>query len=209
MILPIPVPPGSPEDAVRFVDMSSCAKFFDHLEVLFPQPLPPQGYAVPGFAPAPAAPTLVVHDVGDFEASFVPCVRDFARLDSRFQLPSTVWDALPAYADWGFCVFKLKRQAAPRTVHPMAFDFPRRDPRALFFPTLHVHDGSVHPTAWFDHLLYCQTGVPTTDVPEGWERSVGGAESLPPHARPFVQPSAWFYRRMIAGHQPNRDTYVA
>jgi hypothetical protein len=57
----------------------------------------------------------------DFEASFVPCVRDFARLDDRFWLPSAVWDALPAYADWGFAVFKLNKQATLRKVHPFSF----------------------------------------------------------------------------------------
>src|SRR5262245_58925309 len=46
MILPVPVPPGSPEDAVRFVDMSSCATFFDHLHLLFPQPPAPLDLAI-------------------------------------------------------------------------------------------------------------------------------------------------------------------
>jgi hypothetical protein len=38
----------------------------------------------------------------------------------------------------------------------MAFLFPTRRPDALFFPTLHVHDGKFHPTAEFDHVLYFQ-----------------------------------------------------
>src|SRR5262249_58819336 len=64
------------------------------------------------------------------------------------------WDALPAYKDHGFAVFKLKKGA--KTIHPMAFEFPRRDPKRLFFPTVHIHDGAVHPTAKFDHSLYLQ-----------------------------------------------------
>src|SRR4051812_44856814 len=69
MILPIPVPAGSKEDAVRFVDMSACPKFFEHVGALFPATDRGQakGLAPLARAPAPEA-VLVVHDVGDFEA---------------------------------------------------------------------------------------------------------------------------------------------
>src|SRR4051812_24000484 len=95
MVLPIPVPPSSVENAVRFVDMSTSPTFFHQLEELFPVDVS-RGFALPS-AFAPQA-LLAVHDVGDFEASFVPTRRDFDRLDPRFRLPSAVWDALPAYA---------------------------------------------------------------------------------------------------------------
>jgi hypothetical protein len=36
MVLPIPTPPNPAEDAVTFVDLSSCPTFFDHLDALFP-----------------------------------------------------------------------------------------------------------------------------------------------------------------------------
>ena len=117
MVLPIPVPVSSPEETVRFVDMSSCKDFFPQLELLFPIEVLRGGFGVPQPAAFQAqARQLVVHDVSDFEASFVPTVKDFDRLDPRFRMPSGVWDALPAYADWGFCVFKLrapKGSAAP------------------------------------------------------------------------------------------------
>src|SRR6476469_2861460 len=84
MILPIPVPAGSPDDAVRFVDMSSRPGFFDDVSALFPAIWQSGGAPYErGMAPQ-SAPKLVVHDVGDFEASFVPTPRDFDRLDSRF-----------------------------------------------------------------------------------------------------------------------------
>ena len=52
--------------------------------------------------------------------------------------------------------------AAPPPVqtHPIAFRFPRRDPGPLFFPTMHVHDGSWQPVATFDHLIYAQRRRP-------------------------------------------------
>jgi hypothetical protein len=90
---------------------------------------------------------LVVHDLGDFEASFVPCLDDFERLDRRFCIPRSVWDELPVYQDYGFAVFKLKasagrglwgfgrgsQKAATRKVHPMAFDS-SPPPRAAVLP---------------------------------------------------------------------------
>jgi hypothetical protein len=112
MVLPIPVPPSSPEDAVRFVDLSRCPKFFDEVDVLFPPELTRGGFGELAAGFAPQVRSLVVHDVGDFEASFVPRVADFERLDARFRLPSQVWDSLPGYADWGFCVFKLRAAAS-------------------------------------------------------------------------------------------------
>ena len=224
MILPIPVPPGSRDDAVRFVDMSARPTFFDDVSALFPELVPQAGNLSFGLLAAQPASVLVVHDVGDFEASFVPEIRDFSRLDARFRLPSDVWDALPTYADWGFCVFKLKAPAssgrsgllglfkAPkpssRKVHPMAFEFPRRDASQLFFPTVHVHDGLVHPTAQFDHELYCQT-EPGWEPLMQWERSASRGDALAEGARRWVEPSAWLYKRALAGELPNRDTYLA
>lgn len=161
MVLPIPTPPRSPEDAVRFVDLSGYPKLFDDLEAGFP---------VAGFGPSRAAAPqdlslLAVHRVGAFEASFVPSAADFARLDPRFRLPDAILGSLPGHADSGFAVFKLRGGAGEQDVHPMAFTFPRRDPRAVFFPTLHVHDGRVHPSAEFDHELYVQSSL---QLPQPW-----------------------------------------
>ena len=221
MILPVPVPAGSREDAVRFVDMSACPAFFDHVSAIFPdERVVPQSALGPSFAPRAAM--LVVHDVGDFEASFVPSADDFDRLDARFRLPSDVWEALPEYADWGFCVFKLRRpqgkgsglfglfksaKATSRKVHPMAFEFPRRDPTSLFFPTVHVHDRLVHPTAEFDHELFCQTAAEWEPLME-WSRSRSKAAHLAEPAQPWVERSAWMYKRTLSGELPNRDTYL-
>lgn len=162
MILPLPTPPSPPEDAVRFIDLSGYPKFFDDMDKGFPKPIT-RGAAARTRA---AAPTLKVHEVGSFHASFVPRLRDFARLDSRFRLPEQTWEQVPQYADYAFAVFKL--QAGAKNVHPMAFEFPRRDPRELFFPTVHVHHGVVEAYADFDHSLFWQS-------PEG---RVGGPFSL-------------------------------
>jgi hypothetical protein len=208
MVLPLPVPPAPAEDAVRFIDLESYPTFFTDLRSGFPVPLARGGPQSLSFAPA-AVPKLVVHDVGAFEASFVPRAEDFDRLDPRFRLPAQTWDALPNYRDWGFAVFKLKGlSATPKPIHPMAFDFPRRDPAHLFFPTVHIHDGAVHATAPFDHPLYFQSPRPPAD----WETSYAEAK-LFASERAFtlgiLEPRERCSRRILVGHLPNRDTYVA
>jgi len=88
MILPIPTPKASPEDAVKFISLKQYENFFDDLRKGFPQPKAPRGPHAGGKAPAN---TLIVVEVGDFIASFVPSLKDFTRLDERFRLPEGVW----------------------------------------------------------------------------------------------------------------------
>src|SRR5690606_2988683 len=108
MVLPLPVPPGSAEDAVDFVDLSAYPELFVHLKRAFPEPIA-RSASVLGWVSGgvPQAPLAVV-SVGDFEASFVPRIAGFRRLGQRFQLDPRVWQALPQYADFGFAVFKLR-----------------------------------------------------------------------------------------------------
>src|SRR5262249_51979047 len=111
MVLPLPVPPGPSEDAVRFINLQRYPTFFDDLRrgfpprMLYPRCLGARAISLD-------APKLRVHDVGDFEASFVPRIADFDRLDERFRIPPDVWARLPAYHDFGFAVFKLKASAS-------------------------------------------------------------------------------------------------
>jgi hypothetical protein len=154
MVLPLPVPPGSGESALTFTNLEGYSDFFDDLDKPFAEPLvfgagalgPPGGFSE----------ALEVHSVGAFDASFVPTRDEFLRLDRRFRLPDSLWDALPVYRDYGFAVFKLK-PGQRQTVHPMAFRFPTRlEGSAIFFPTLHIHDGTIEARAVFDHALYLQ-----------------------------------------------------
>src|SRR5262245_34777453 len=89
MVLPIPVRPGSPEDAVRFVSLDHCVDFFADIARAFPRESfigsSIETLSLGEVTERPA--TLEVHDVGAYEASFVPAVADFGRLDERFRLP--------------------------------------------------------------------------------------------------------------------------
>src|SRR5262245_42206486 len=108
MILPIPVPKESKDEAVRFINLEKYPGFFTDMSNGFP---PPPTKAVNSRSLGKVAENrpLPVVEVGSFEASFVPSVKDFDRLDDRFRLPAAVWDQLPLYKDYGFAVFKLKK----------------------------------------------------------------------------------------------------
>lgn len=210
MILPLPTPPSPPEDAVRFIDLSGYPKFFDDMDKGFPRIITRGGAAA-----AAGAPTLKVHEVGSFDASFVPHLRDFARLDDRFRLPEQTWEQVPQYGDYAFAVFKL--QAGAKNVHPMAFEFPRRNPRKLFFPTVHVHDGVVEAHADFDHALFWQTpagrvGGPFSLLsnrllPECTNAPAGRFMDID-RARGVLDAEALIQTRRLRGRRVNRDVVV-
>jgi hypothetical protein len=210
MILPLPVPPGSPEDAVRFIDLKGYPEFFTDMKAGFPDLKPRSGGFLTKSAPPPAAAEarLEVVQVGSFEASFVPAIKDFGRLDVRFRLPDKAWDALPSYKDYGFAVFKLKSRES--TIHPMAFEFPRADPKKVFFPTVHIHDGQVHEKAAFDHWLYCQKREgDMTSLPEWRESDFEAARFLKvDKTQRIVDGAGHCYQRKIRGERKNEDTIV-
>jgi hypothetical protein len=215
MVLPLPVPPAPAEDAVAFVDLEGYPELFEDLARAFPPIfVAPQAKRLGPALPRPA--TLKVHDVGLFEASFVPTTRDFARLDPRFRLDDRVWRALPAYADWGFAVFRLKPRARMlglgikrQTFHPMALQFPRRDPSRIFFPTVHVHDGEVHDVASFDHLLYVQAD-PVIEATLSWTESTAplGAHVDAARARGLVDGARGGFATPLWGPLANEDVWL-
>lgn len=208
MVLPLPVAAGTGEDGVRFIDLSAYPTFFADLDLAWPMRklLGP----APGGPQRPAAPTpqLAVVQVGNFEASFVPTVADFARLDERFRLPANTWEQVPLYRNFGFAVFKLK--PGKRDVHPMAFSFPRADRRALFFPTVHIHDGVVRLKATFDHRLYCQKVPGEALNVNDWRESdrLLGQHVDAQKAKGLIDPEAHGYRLSIQGLLDNRDTVL-
>lgn len=211
MVLPLPVPTPATEDAVRFINLSGCPDFFTEMERGFPPR--PRDVTV-GFTLSVGGParTLQVHSVGSFDASFVPTLHDFARLDARFRLPHAVWAAFPRHGDYGFAVFRL-RSTGKRSakVHPMAFEFSRRDPSALFFPTVHIHDGRYGPTANFDHHLYVQFREdPGRDLEPGFEVSNGPARGFMKAGclGGIVNAESHIFRHPLEGSYRNADVFI-
>jgi hypothetical protein len=209
MVLPLPVKPGSGEKAVTFIDLKDYPEFFTDMRKGFPEMMQVPGGTVTRRLGTPPPGKLAVVAVGNLEASFVPTVADFSRLDERFRLPPGTWDKLPAYRDHGFAVFKLKSGEAK--IHPMAFSFPRTRPWELFFPTVHIHDGKVHERAKFDHVLYCQRGAVDQFNLLDWEESFRPAAAFMRlnKAQGILDGGEHCYRRVLAGTLPHRDTVLA
>jgi hypothetical protein len=207
MVLPLPVAPGLGEGGLRFVDLSGYAGLFVDMERLFP---PPPASRMRSINAVDAMPqTLKVQTVGSFVASYAPTRADMARLDPQFRLPEAAWKALPkVYERYGFAVFQLR--AGEHKVHPMALEFASATPDKLFFPTVHVHDGKVHPAAEFDHTLYCQTaGGPPVPAGEAWVKSALNAQDAVnlEQSKGLVAAGLCFKQRLY-GHRTNEDTLV-
>lgn len=223
MVLPLPVPPQCPEDSVRFVDLSGYPTLFDDMSRAFPMPVSHAQLDDLGFQYSRAMPQakLAVHNVGDFEASFVPSIRDFGRLEPRFQMPNVLWEKIPHYADYGFAVFKLKNwgnwfsrhfgKARKKTFHPMAFEFPIRPSERVFFPTVHVHDGQLHFKAEFDHELYWQ-GSPHSPVTASTEGDIQtddlSHQVYIDRTQGLVLGKVISFKRTLNGMLENSDTWV-
>ena len=208
MVLPLPVKEGTGEKGVRFITLKKYPKFFEDLDKTFLPP--PRTTSISESVPSTnsVARTLEVVNVGNFEASFVPTIADFTRLDERFRMPAGVWEKLPGYRKFGFAVFKLKKGVG--TIHPMAFSFPRNNASALFFPTVHIHDGEVHATAHFYHTLYCQA-VPHEELAlGGWTEShdPAGKYVKVDHAEGLIDAGRHSYRIGLWGDLPNKDTLL-
>lgn len=162
MVLPLPTARIWLGNPVSFIDLSGHPRFFDDLRDCFSDPRHAEVLTL-GIASGSAP--LPVHRVGSFDASYVPGASDFKRLDPRFRLRPDLLSALSRYGDWGFVVFKF--QPMRGRVHPMALKFRSRESGMTFFPTVHVHDGSVPEYARFDHTLYLQGSVRL----EGWKQA--------------------------------------
>jgi hypothetical protein len=205
MVLPLPVKAGSGEKAVSFIDLKDYPEFFTDLQKGFPETLATRSLSNSRALGAPPPPKLEVITVGNFEASFVPIVSDFSRLDERFRLPPGTWEKLPAYRDHGFAVFKLK--SGESKIHPMAFSFPRANPAELFFPTVHIHDGKVHEQAKFDHVLYCQRDAMDQFTLLDWEESFrpAGFFMQLSKGKDVLDDGGHCYKRVLTGTLPNKD----
>ncbi|MFO0658758.1 MAG: hypothetical protein U0165_02845 [Polyangiaceae bacterium] len=222
MVLPVPVPRASSEDAVRFIDLSGYPKMLVELDAAFPMMMAKSRSLFRMAPQSQSRSTLKVHDVGDFEASFSPSRSDLDRLDERFTLPAHVWTQLSMYDDWGFVVCKLKPsgswfsrllgRTSWKTLHPMAFEFPTREPSKLFFPTMHVHDGEVHKTAEFDHSLIWQRGGSAMLEHASYDSEINaavlGSSVNVAKTMGVIDPGEGAFRLLVSGELENADTWV-
>ncbi|HZQ06560.1 MAG TPA: hypothetical protein VFD70_08265 [Anaerolineae bacterium] len=189
LIIPIPTPPGTASDAVRFIDLSGYPVFFANLASGFPVA---RGGVVNASAHTPA------QQVGSFGASFLPSLADFSQLDTRYRISDEMWKQLPEYNDYGFAVFILRADA--QMTHPIALEFPVRNPNLLYFPTVNLHASTFEQDSYFDHDLFCQAHV-------DWLRSYDVAQSFMDidRAQGILDPNQRVERFTVLGLHPNSD----
>jgi hypothetical protein len=91
----------------------------------------------------------------------------------------------------------------------MAFEFPRRDPSKLFFPTVHAHGEKITPEATFHHVLYLQPGDSDADLMD-WKESerLAGAHVKIAETKGIVAQGEHIYKRGMHGKLPNADIWV-
>ena len=220
MVLPLPVFRPNDAGALEFVDLSGYKDFFKDMEAGFPRPVA-RSMTKGAMLYSADRSTLEIHQVGAFEASFVPTASDFGRLDERFRLPPDAVAAIPGARSMSFAVFRLA--AGKADIHPMAFTY-RASLEAgvrgqkVVFPTLHVHDGQAHPTAHFDHTLYCQVGDDKVNAIRSWDHSPweashfmklgNGDRGAVDRARGLVDPNLIVHKRRMTGMFANIDIVV-
>jgi hypothetical protein len=218
MVLPLPVDPAAGEHAVRFQSLEEYPDFFDDMVLGFPyRHIASIGCGGPDMA---TTARLEVQEIGSYIASFVPTVSNFDRLDPAFAVPKSIWDKIPEYHDYGFAVFQLRKLSAK--AHPMALEFDTRWPERVFFPTVDIHDGQIHQSEAFDHLLYLQharfdsvvRAYVSHDVPDavtGFIRSEQKASEFVnmDAADDVLAPDLLLHRKTLRGEFPNCDQILS
>jgi len=189
LIVPIPTPPGTSRDAVRFIDLSAYPEFFVNLA---------SGFSIARGGVVNASAQASIQQVGSFNATFLPSLADFSQLDARYRISDEIWKQLPEYNDYGFAVFTLR--AAAQTMHPIALEFPVRNPNLLYFPTVNLHASTFEQDSYFDHDLFCQAHV-------DWLRSYDVAQSFMDidRAQGILDPNQRVERFTVLGIHPNSD----
>ncbi|MCJ8331169.1 MAG: hypothetical protein HRT89_05130 [Lentisphaeria bacterium] len=213
MVLPLPVPKGTAEHDVNFLPLDHYPKFFLEMRELFVEPDPHEELNLSTSFRAAAGAMLQVQNVGNFEASFVPSISDFERLDPRFRIDPSLWQELPDYSDYGFAVFKLKPVIGELGVHAMAFEFPTRWPDELFYPTVHLHGKRVWAYDYFDHSLFFQTNDQVFSSTYYFDVSYENANELmhPPgsdETHGIVDLDQRVFRIVLDGAYTNQDTLI-
>jgi hypothetical protein len=219
MILPIPIRQPVRTDSLRFINLQGYSAFFGDLTKGFPYQAPAFNISCSKPMDVLPAGALEVFNVGSYLASFVPRMADFSRLDERFVLPASTWAKIPQYATFGFAVFQLA--AGSLRPHPMAFEF-ETAATSIYFPTVHIHDGEIHDSEEFDHVLYMQHagfdsqvyGYQNSTVPDestGLIRSKFAASRFCEIERSadVVDGKLLVHRKIIRGEYPNQDTLIA
>lgn len=120
---------------------------------------------------------------------------------------SAILEKCPEYAEYGFAVFRL-----PKGVHrigPIGLNFPRRNPKELFFPTKHSVGEDAPERISVEYRLLTQSGNLPMGDGEQWKESKRPAGF---YVRARQLPEAilnlenHYYQKKLTGQHANVDT---
>ena len=104
------------------------------------------------------------------------------------------------------CWVQRIRNAAASVPHSVMATTPDQ----LFFPTVHIHDGKVHPRERFDHSLFLQADVEEDKPLRGWMESpkLASAFMNVKKSKELVTAKEHCYWRRVRGMRANTDITV-
>ncbi|HUS36026.1 MAG TPA: hypothetical protein VM680_11810 [Verrucomicrobiae bacterium] len=203
MVLPLPVDQSKGENGVRFIDLQGYPNLFESLYFTFS---PPPKNAEYFMGMGGGGRSLAVQKVGAYDASFVPTIADFLRLDERFRLPDETWKKLPAYKEWGLRCLSCGRPSSG-TIR-WRFRLIGRVMRRFF------SDGSYSRREGArERGLRSRFVLPAGGERAGVERLDGIARAAAQFvdvqkAKGIVDGERHCYKYSIKGRRSNRDIYV-
>ena len=209
MILPVPNPLSVELLNFRhykdiFEDCQKCFRHYDDTRHL---------YATRSLACSASdshRPVLPVYTIGSYQASIVPSLDDFDRLNTNILRvnPEVASLLRKTYdSEFGFLVCQLKR--GNHQYHPFAYTHSIHSNRLLFVPTLHYHLGEKGSSADWDHTIYS----PMTDLFTNYGYSYVNSSSvqwdlLPSEYQWARKGGVSFNRHVIKGYSKNKDLWL-
>lgn len=179
LFLPLPTPPETPASAVRFINLSGYDEFFSDMRRGFPDLTRDTGKQSFTDRLLEKVRDWLDLDTTQIEFAFFPNRTVLADMREHWPVSDAVWMALDPYAECGLVGLKL--EAGANRLPPVAFEFPRRNPDELTFPT--AHNLPQASAAMLRHALYAQTSKRSLQ----WRISISAEDERPLRAREFVK----------------------
>lgn len=161
-------------------------------------------------ASAEHRPPLPVYTVGSYQASIVPSIDDFDRVNTQilrvnpevFKLLKDTYD--PSF---GFLICQLREGS--HHYHPFAYTHLIHKSKLLFVPTLHYHLGEKNVTSDWDHTIYSpMTDLYTTGNYTFKDTHAVDWNKMPEDYRWPSEGRFTLNRHSITGYKKNQDLWI-
>lgn len=196
MVLPVPNP-----DSVELLDFSHYPDFFTDLKACFIERTQ-RSYTNNTFLVSKSTNSLPVFRIGSYDASIVPSIADFPRLQIPMDRTLIPFLKSKYNAEFGFIICRLA--PGKKEYHPFAYTHDQHSSYRLFIPTMHYHPGDYN--ADWDHLIYSPaTGLFSSKYKFNTTRHVAW-EKLPLSYQWASQVNLDCWEKIGPGD--NRDMYI-